>query len=95
MKLKKCSMMRIKHPYLTLNGLDKYKELPPTLTILKYKVGDRVRILVNYLSEIELNDNIDIVWETTITEIHLDDPSLSYYLGEVRCFFQEDELELI
>lgn len=53
--------MTNKHPYLTLNGLDKYKELPPTLTILKYKVGDRVRILVNYLSEIELNDNIDIV----------------------------------
>ena len=83
------------HPYLTLNGLDKYKELPPTLTILKYKVGNRVRILVNYLTEIELEDNIDIVWETTITEIHLDDPSLPYYLGEVRCFFQEDELELI
>ena len=82
-----------KHPYLKLNNIDSYKEFPPTYTVLKYKVGDRVRILVNYLSEI--GEDITPVWEATITSTDMKDLELPYYIGEVRCYFNETELELI
>ena len=84
-----------KHPYLTLGGFDCYSEQPPTYIIHKYKVGDKVRILVNYLSELELEDDCDPVWESTITSIDLNDPELPYYIEKTKCYFQESELELV
>lgn len=57
-----------------------------------YKVGDLVRITVNYLSELD-NDK-EPVWVAKIAKIDLSD-DYCYLIKEVNLWFSKEELELI
>ena len=75
--------------YNTLNKANVYSYNPATYQIFKYKVGDRVRITVNYYPELlEDKEHVDI---GTISKIQLGE-SLAYLIEEVDLWFAEDEL---
>ena len=57
-----------------------------------YEVGTRVRIKVNYLSELD-EDRVPL-WEVDISYVEPDD-DLCYYIEELNLWFSESEVELI
>ncbi len=55
-------------------------------------IGTKVRIRVNYLSEID--SDIKPVWESIVTDIDSNDDQC-YYIEEIDMWFSKSELEVI
>ena len=55
-------------------------------------IGTKVRIRVNYLSE--LDPDIEPVWESIVTDIDSNDDQC-YYIEEIDMWFSKSELEVI